>query len=828
MGKFLPGFGPLAGLFLAFTAVLPGCATSFSPRPVAEVQFKARAQTQAQDGLTVTVAVPTADEAEEIYGVDLADKEMQAVWIQVKNGEDLPYWFLPSGLDPAYFSASEAAYAFRPPKSGKNSRAVLDHFESLQFRNPIHPGATASGFLVVNREEGYRAVDVDLVSREKAKSFTFIVLDPSFKGDFTLVDFDTLYDSGEIMEIEDEEALRRELEKLPCCTANKDGTGYGDPLNLVFVGNDEDIFPAYVRRGWHGTEILWSKAAWRTFKSFLVGGRYRYSPVSSLYVYGRRQDLAGQKARSNIHQRNHLRMWLSPLRFRGKKVWVGQISRDIGVKFTLKSRTLTTHVIDPDVDEARRYLIEDLVYSQALARIAFVKGVGEASEEAPRFNLGGDPYFSDGLRAVMFFEPRPRTLGDLDPIGDWEVPTRPSVGSEEGMVDTPRKPDPQYETALRARAKVVGEEGIRVSGTVPGPEESRAIFGVDLEKKGIEPLWLEIENDTDRLIFFLPTGLDPGYFSPREVSFGYHAWFSGDANAQLDKHIENLGFRKNIGPRSKESGFVYTNRDEASKFVSVDLVGRQWTKSLSLIVPTPDSKITEDHFERLFRMISRSGLVETDDESHLRELLEQMPCCVSSEDGTQGEPLNVVLVGNLEDAAPAFTRRRYRFAPADPRYFLQRPQDFSGRKREQWVAAQPHLFRAWLSTIRYRGKPVWVGQVSTPLGGRFARATEDGATPPIDPDVDEARNDLVQDLIYSQFLAKMGFVKGVGQVMESNPRKTPGGGTYHTDGLRAVLFFEKRPVHLSEIGFLEWERLVDHYRQQVGSEDALAPQVGPP
>ena len=58
-----------------------------------------------------------------------------------------------------------------------------------------------------------------------------------------------------------------------------------------------------------------------------------------------------------------MRFWLSPIRFRGNKVWVGQISRDIGVKFTLKSPTISSHVIDPDVDEARRYFVEDLGYS---------------------------------------------------------------------------------------------------------------------------------------------------------------------------------------------------------------------------------------------------------------------------------------------------------------------------------------------------------------------------------------------------------------------------------------------------------------------------------
>lgn len=50
---------------------------------------------------------------------------MQPLWIQVKNGEDLPYWFFPSGLDPAYFSASEGAYAFRSPTSDEDSRGVL-------------------------------------------------------------------------------------------------------------------------------------------------------------------------------------------------------------------------------------------------------------------------------------------------------------------------------------------------------------------------------------------------------------------------------------------------------------------------------------------------------------------------------------------------------------------------------------------------------------------------------------------------------------------------------------------------------------------------------
>ena len=371
----------------------------------------------------MTAALPTRSEARDIYGIDLGLKGMQPVWIEVKNEEALPYWFLPSGLDPTYYSASEVAYAFRSG-SAKKSQVIKDHFEKLQFKNPIQPGTTVSGFLVVNRDEGFKAVDVDLIARGKARSFTYILLDPSFKGDYTLVDYNTLYSGSEIINIQEEEALRRALEQLPCCTTNKKGRSQGDPLNLVLIGAENDLFPAMIRRGWHGTEIVWSKAIWRTIKSFLRGLRYRYSPVSPLYVYGRRQDLAGQKARGTIHERNHLRLWMTPLRFRGNPVWIGQISRDIGVKFTLKSPTISTHVIDPDVDEARRYLIEDLAYSQALARFGYVKGVGQVSKDAPRMNLVGDPYYTDGLRVVMFFEPRPRTLEDVDFLFHWELPPK--------------------------------------------------------------------------------------------------------------------------------------------------------------------------------------------------------------------------------------------------------------------------------------------------------------------------------------------------------------------------------------------------------------------
>ena len=105
---------------------------------------------------------------------------------------------------------------------------------------------------------------------------------------------------------------------------------------------------------------------------------------------------------------------MTPLRYEGKPVWIGQISRDIGVRFTRK--IITTHKIDPDVDETREYLLEDLAYSQSLRAFGYVPGVGEAPFDEPRGNLTGDPYFTDGKRIVLFLSGEPTDIGEIERV----------------------------------------------------------------------------------------------------------------------------------------------------------------------------------------------------------------------------------------------------------------------------------------------------------------------------------------------------------------------------------------------------------------------------
>jgi hypothetical protein len=70
------------------------------------------------------------------------------------------------------------------------------------------------------------------------------------------------------------------------------------------------------------------------------------------------------------------------------------------------------------------------------------------------------------------------------------------------------KPRPMEETAFRDRSQTQDEDNLRVTAAVLSAEESKAVLGVPLYKKGIQPVWLEIENQDDKPIWFLPYSVD--------------------------------------------------------------------------------------------------------------------------------------------------------------------------------------------------------------------------------------------------------------------------------------------------------------------------------
>ena len=75
----------------------------------------------------------------------------------------------------------------------------------------------------------------------------------------------------------------------------------------------------------------------------------------------------------------------------------------------------------------------------------------------------------------------------------------------------PYKPYAVDEVPFRVRSQTKSEGNVRVTAAVPSAKESRKIFGVHIYKRGVQPIWLEIENNNEEPVWFLPMGLDPDY-----------------------------------------------------------------------------------------------------------------------------------------------------------------------------------------------------------------------------------------------------------------------------------------------------------------------------
>ena len=376
------------------------------------------------------------------------------------------------------------------------------------------------------------------------------------------------------------------------------------------------------------------------------------------------------------------------------------------------------------------------------------------------------------------------------------------------------KPTGIDEAPIKNRAQTKEANGIRVSTALVSDEEARRIFGIDLAKKRIQALWLAVENNADRPLILLPTAIDPEYFAPLEVAFDFHKSFAGSANKALEDHLleQNFPVRSLILPRSEASGYIFTGRSEEVKALDVDLIGDDFIQNFTFFAPNPNKDRGTKILQKMDALYSGVELRNVENEADLRQVLEKLPCCVSQENGgPSAEPLNVILIGDLDDWTTAFIRRRYHYVPLTPRYVLGRRQDISGTKLGgRYIKTQAQTIRIWKTIISYQGKPVWVAQASRRLGGRFAKRAASEVTLPLDPHVDEARNDFIQDLAYSQALLKIGYVKGAGRRPSSMTEDPAEDINYTTDGLRVVLVFGDRPASLSTIDFFDWERLSDY------------------
>ena len=404
-------------LLLAIVTTLSGCST-YSTVHDDETHYLDRVTRYESDNVIVEAAALGRNESMDVFGAPLNDVGVQPVWIKITNNSEEANWLFPIGVDSEYFPAFEVAK--RMAKYGKVSHKDLyAHLVESQITHFIPPQHTVSGFVYTHADEGMKAFNVELHSPKKIIKHTFVSPVPGLPNDYFDLDPESIYPESELTEVNKED-LRSWLEKMACCAQSVDGR-YGDPINIIFVGHLEKVRSALISRQWDVTAPVTGSSLWRMIGAFIFGSRYRYAPISPLYMFNREHDLAFQKSRAIIDERNHMRLWLAPVTFNGEHVWVAQISRDDGIKLSGRFRPPTTHIIDPDMDDARFYLLQDILEGQEVHQIGFVKGHEPATHDNPHFNAENDFYFTDGLRAVFFMSDGPTKISEVK-ILDWELP----------------------------------------------------------------------------------------------------------------------------------------------------------------------------------------------------------------------------------------------------------------------------------------------------------------------------------------------------------------------------------------------------------------------
>lgn len=105
-----------------------------------------------------------------------------------------------------------------------------------------------------------------------------------------------------------------------------------------------------------------------------------------------------------------MRLWLAPLRAGDEPVWIGQVSYDMSG--AAGEKAFEDYRIDPDIDDARMFIMQNFWYSQSLERTGFVGGVNTSTMEQPARSFDNSEYFTDGLRVVLFVSEKPVAMDE--------------------------------------------------------------------------------------------------------------------------------------------------------------------------------------------------------------------------------------------------------------------------------------------------------------------------------------------------------------------------------------------------------------------------------
>ena len=178
---------------------------------------------------------------------------------------------------------------------------------------------------------------------------------------------------------------------VPQFTTTGDGLP-GDPVNLVLLGTLAQLRAAFAAAGWVEADRLDLASSWRMARAFVLNSPYPSAPFSTLYLFGRGQDIGFQKAIDNSpRQRHHIRFWAMNAEYAEDTVgtaafwlnadrppedahvlWIGAGTRDTGLSLTRLTLQIT-HATDADTNAERDYIVAELTNAGAIADVTMFR-----------------------------------------------------------------------------------------------------------------------------------------------------------------------------------------------------------------------------------------------------------------------------------------------------------------------------------------------------------------------------------------------------------------------------------------------------------------------
>jgi hypothetical protein len=168
-------------------------------------------------------------------------------------------------------------------------------------------------------------------------------------------------------------------------------------VNVALVAAESELIHGILKAGWFPADPITFDSSVRIAVDSVFRRPDDDAPVSNLYLFNRKQDLAfEQPVGDSPRRRHHVRFWHWDRLADNLPMWFGAATFDERVGLSYTTGQVTPH-IGPDIDAERDRIVAELKKAGLVQRVYWVD---HFHQQLQGKNGGGDPWHTDGRLEV--------------------------------------------------------------------------------------------------------------------------------------------------------------------------------------------------------------------------------------------------------------------------------------------------------------------------------------------------------------------------------------------------------------------------------------------